>query len=1127
MGIIRDVLAEARAEAKDTPEDDSQGEGKFLKDYSEALFRKLEKKMADLEQANLALTRTIIERKQTEEALRESEKKYRTLVTQSPDGIFIVDLQGTFLAVNKAMCERLKYSEEEFLSMKIWDIVPEKYVDLHKKRLADILRGEAPNEAAEYVVRGKDEKMYYIEVLSNPYFRENEVIGFQGIARDITDRKRAEEALRQSEEKYRSVVENANEAIFVAQDGMLKFINPKTIGLIGYPKEELVSKPFVGFIYPEDREMVLDRHLRRMRGEALPEMYSFRIIDKDGNTKWVEINAVKISWENRPATLNFLTDITERKLAEMNVLRQSAIAEAINGLLRETMSCETDEEVAHTSLSIAEGLTSSNFGWIGKVNPSGRLDTIAISDPGWDSCRMDKSQSIRMIKDMEICGIWGRVLKDGKSLITNNPAIHPDRVGLPSGHPELTSFLGVPLKQANQIIGMIALGNKPLGYELHDQEAIETLSVALVEALGRKRAEGALRESEKRFRELYNNAPVGYHEFDIEGRITSLNRTELEMLGYTLEERIGQFVWSSITEEEKSRQTVLDKLAGVVPPSRSLERTYRRKDGTTFPVLIQDQLLKDSEGKIKGMRSTVQDITERKRAEEDLRKSEERYRSLFNGLPIALYRTTPEGQIVDSNPALVEMLGYPNRESLLAVNAHDTYANLEDRIKWQSSMDIEGIVRNYEKQLRRLDAKIIWVEENTRAVRDAEDRVVYYEGSFQDVTGRKKKEQEMMVLQEQLRQSQKMEAIGRLAGGIAHDFNNLLTIIKGYTQLSLLEMREGDPLRANLQEVKNATDRASDLIRQILAFSRRQVLDMMILDLDMVMGDLDKMLRRVIGEDIELVTLLAEDLGRVKTDPGQIQQVIMNLAVNAKDAMPNGGKLTIETENVELDEAYARAHVAVTPGRYVMLSVSDTGVGMSAGVRDQVFEPFFTTKEKGKGTGLGLSTVYGIVKQSGGNIWVYSESGRGTTFKIYLPRVDEPLEEVKGVAVRVELPRGSETILVVEDEEKVRKLTVRILRGQGYTVLEAPHGDDALLVCEQHEGPIHLLVTDVVMPGMSGGQLADRVERLRPEMKILYVSGYTDNAIVHHGVLEKGVNYIQKPFTIEGLARKVREVLDK
>jgi PAS domain S-box-containing protein len=397
----------------------------------------------------------------------------------------------------------------------------------------------------------------------------------------------------------------------------------------------------------------------------------------------------------------------------------------------------------------------------------------------------------------------------------------------------------------------------------------------------------------------------------------------------------------------------------------------------------------------------------------------------------------------------------------------------------------------------------------------------------EDITELKRAGEEKAVLQEQLRHSQKMEAIGCLAGGVAHDFNNLLTVIKGYSQLSSIGLQEGDPLRENIDEIQNATERAASLTRQLLAFSRRQVMEMKVLDLNTILRDLDKMLRRIIGENIELVTVFAEDLGRTRADVGQIEQVIMNLAVNAKDAMPSGGKLTIETANVELDESYARSHVDVKHGHYVMFSVSDTGVGMTPEVRERIFEPFFTTKEKGKGTGLGLSTTYGIVKQSEGHIWVYSVRGKGTTFKIYLPRVNEPLEEIRKEVLKEELPRGNETILIVEDEEEVRKLAGKILEKQGYRILETFNGDDALVACERHKSPIHLMLADIVMPGMSGPELAELLKPLYPEMKILYMSGYTDNAVVRHGVLEKGVNYIQKPFTLEGLARKVREVLDK
>ena len=397
----------------------------------------------------------------------------------------------------------------------------------------------------------------------------------------------------------------------------------------------------------------------------------------------------------------------------------------------------------------------------------------------------------------------------------------------------------------------------------------------------------------------------------------------------------------------------------------------------------------------------------------------------------------------------------------------------------------------------------------------------------EDITELKRSEEERAVLQEQLRQSQKVEAIGHLAGGIAHDFNNLLTVIKGYSELSRMGLKEGDTLRENIDEIQNAAERAASLTRQLLAFSRRQVMEMKVIDLNTLLRDLEKMLRRVIAEDIELALQLAEDLERVMADVGQIEQVIMNLAVNARDAMPSGGNLTIETANVELDESYARSHIDVKPGHYVMLSVSDTGMGMTPEVRERIFEPFFTTKEKGKGTGLGLSTVYGIVQQSKGHIWVYSAQGRGTTFKIYLPRVNEPLEEIRKEVLKEELPRGNETILIVEDEEEVRKLAGKILERQGYRILETFNGDEALVVCERCRSPIHLMLADIVMPGMSGSELAKRLKPLYPEIKILYMSGYTDDAIVRHGVLEKGVNYIQKPFTMEGLARKVREVLDK
>ena len=401
----------------------------------------------------------------------------------------------------------------------------------------------------------------------------------------------------------------------------------------------------------------------------------------------------------------------------------------------------------------------------------------------------------------------------------------------------------------------------------------------------------------------------------------------------------------------------------------------------------------------------------------------------------------------------------------------------------------------------------------------------YYASVMASLNQRKQTEEALRQSEDHLRQSQKMEAVGRLAGGVAHDFNNLMTVIMGRSELLLNRLDEADPLRRNAEEIKRTAERAVSLTQQLLAFSRKQVLTPKVLDLNTVVANMDRMLRRLIGEDIDLVTVLGPALDRIKADPSQLEQVVMNLAINARDAMPSGGKLTIETANAYLDQAYARNHPSVLPGSYVMLAVSDNGTGMDADTQTRIFEPFFTTKEQGKGTGLGLATVYGIVKQSGGYIWVYSEPGWGTTFKIYLPRVSDTVEVVEPAVVPVRA-HGSETILLVEDEAGVRELTREILQMHGYTVLEAPHGPEALEICRQYPGAIDLMVTDMVMPQMSGAELSVQAAALRPAMKVVFISGYADRAIVRHGVLEADTLYLQKPFTPDALARKVREALD-
>jgi PAS domain S-box-containing protein len=506
-------------------------------------------------------------------------------------------------------------------------------------------------------------------------------------------------------------------------------------------------------------------------------------------------------------------------------------------------------------------------------------------------------------------------------------------------------------------------------------------------------------------------------------------------------------------------------------------------------------------------------------AQEGLRRSEINFRSLVTHAPYGVCRCNSSGILLDVNPALVAMLGYASGADLVGRNLANLYS---DSQQWFSLADYLRLLEKFQglpADWLRTDRTVVSVRLSGRAFRD-ERNTIFFELFAEDVTERR-------ALEQQLRQAQKMEAIGRLAGGIAHDFNNLLMVISGYSEF-LLERIGSDPtMRGHAQEIANAAGRATSLTRQLLAFSRKQMLAPKIVDLNSVVTENVKMLTRLIGEDIDLVMVPGPEIGAVKADPGQIEQVIMNLAVNARDAMPQGGKLTIETANVTLDANYARFHAPVEPGDYVMLAISDTGIGMDADTQAHIFEPFYTTKGL-KGTGLGLSTVYGIVKQSEGYIWLYSEAGKGTSFKIYLPRFSASGEVLATQPALAQDPLNPshETILLVEDEENLRRLARQSLENQGYSVIDAPDGATAIQISQAHKGPIHLLLTDVIMPGMNGRELANKVSPTRPEMRVLYMSGYTENHIGHNGTLDEGITLLQKPFTLPALKAKVREMLD-
>jgi two-component system, cell cycle sensor histidine kinase and response regulator CckA len=506
---------------------------------------------------------------------------------------------------------------------------------------------------------------------------------------------------------------------------------------------------------------------------------------------------------------------------------------------------------------------------------------------------------------------------------------------------------------------------------------------------------------------------------------------------------------------------------------------------------------------------------------EALRASEAQFRRFIENLPLGVYRSMPDGRVLMANPALLRMLGYDSWQELAFRNVEgEGFEAGYPRSAFREQIEREGEAKGLEAAWKRRDGSVIFVRESARAFRADDGRVLYFDGIVEDVTERRR-------LEEQLRQAQKMEAVGRLANGVAHDFNNLLTVIMGYSDLLLERVSLPDGMRLPMEEIKKAADQAASLTRQLLAFSRKQVLQPHIVDLNSLLTNVDKMLRRMIGKNIELVTHLPSGLGRVKADPGQIEQVIMNLAVNALHAMPQGGQLTLEAANVELDSSYASSQESVLPGHYVMIAVSDTGIGMDAETRARIFQPFFTAKQRGEGMGVGLATVYGIVRQSEGHIWVYSEPGKGTTFKVYLPRIDQAVELIAPTQVPVdELSRGSETILLAEDEEAVRSFARRLLESRGYQVLEAKGGHEALEVGGRYKKRIHLLLTDVVMPQMSGAELVKHLAPLHPETKVLYMSGYADHAVVQHGLLDPSTVFLQKPFTADVLARKLREVLD-
>ena len=870
--------------------------------------------------------------------------------------------------------------------------------------------------------------------------------------------------------QYRKLLDAAPDAIVtVDPSGTIVVVNASAEKLFGYRRDELIGRPAEILISEHFRGQHSAQHSRFLdTGSERPQVTGLELfgLRKDGSEFPAEIRLSPLETKGGVLVSSAIRDISDRRRTEEDLRRlASIVAYSDDAIVGKTL-----EGIITTWNAGAERM----YGYSAKEAIGASVSLLTPSD------RLGEIPEIlERLKRGEIVDHFEtlHLRKDGKTFPT-----------------EITVS---PIRDATErIVGASTIGRD--------------ISI-------RKDAETHLAQMEGRYRGLLEAAPDAMVVVNQAGEIVLLNLQAEKQFGYRRDELVGQKVKNIIPKGFAERlisdslRTAEDALAQQI--GTGIELLGRRKDGSEFPIEIMLSPLEGTDGIL--VTAAIRDITERRRREDELSRLAAVVESSYD----AIVSLTPQGIVLTWNSGAERIFGYSPKEavgqSILALSAPeqvDEAPTLADRIKRADTVEYIETVR-----VRR-DGTPIHVALTISPIKNSDGQVVGISTVARDVT-------ESRHLEAMLRQSQKMEAVGQLAGGVAHDFNNLLGVILGYSGLMLDRLNPQDPNHKAIEEIQKAGDRAALLTRQLLAFSRKQVLQLKSLDLNTVVAGTEKLLQRLIGEHIELRVIQSPALTPVRADAGQLEQIIMNLAVNARDAMPEGGKLTIETSNVEFADEYVAQHPSTRLGPHVMLAVSDTGHGMDAITKAHMFEPFFTTKEFGKGTGLGLSTVYGIVKQSGGSIWVYSEVGIGTTFKIYLPCVGPILEIASSGDGSETVEGGSQTILVVEDEAALLRVTQQSLEAVGYTILAAHSPEEASRISESHPGPIHLLVTDVIMPGMNGAQLAAVLSAQRPEMKVLYVSGYTDDTIVRHGVLEPGLAFLQKPFSPKILARKVGEVL--
>ena len=1056
-----------------------------------------------------------------EQAVRESEAKYRLLAENVSDVIWTTDLSFNFTYISPSCKDIFGWTAEERLHMPLAEMItPESLKNVRDilSKEADLIRSGRQNFGKALTIEvemyRKDGSTIWTEVNGKFILDEqSRPIGVQGITRNIAERKMAEKALRESEAKYRLLADNAIDVIWT-RDLQLRvtYVSPSVERARGFTVEETMRQMPADLLTPDSLATIMQGMAEELAIEALPDkdVHRLRTMElqeyrKDGSTGWFENTVTFLRDENQKAigVLGVSREITARRRAE-EALRES---EAKYRLLADNAidiiwTADLDMRLTYVSPSIkrARGYTVEEA----------------------------LQQTPEEILAPESLAVVARLLADEMAFEAG-----PDR--------DLHRVHTIELEEYCKG-GSTAFFETTMTF-LRDanQRAVGVLGVSR-DVTDRRYAEQALRDSETKYRFITENMNDMILVMDMNLCLTYISPAVARMRGFTVEEALQQSIGERLTPASAERmmqifaEAMNDEFDGRGDPAKvwTIELEDRCKDGSTIWTENTVKFLRDAAGGPVGILAVSRDVTERRQAALALLQSEAKYRLLAENVIDVIWTTDLSLRPTYVSPSVLRLLGFTADEAPgqslfdgMTPQSRERAANTlaEEMASEMSAGKSLTRTRTAEIELLRRDGSTVWTENTLTFIRDEQRRPVGVLGVTRDISERRRADVERRRLEEQLHQAQKMEAIGRLAGGVAHDFNNILTGITGYTEMLLPTLRPEDPIVSDLKEIHKLSDRAAALTAQLLAFSRKQIVEPRVLDLNAAITHSTKMLRRLIGEDVELEFKPGDDGGLVRSDPGQIEQVLVNLAVNARDAMPRGGKLTIRTANQCIDEAFCRGEPGARPGEYVVLEVEDNGSGMDEEVLRRLFEPFFTTKPQGKGTGLGLSIIYGIVQQNLGFVTVHSTVGAGTVFRVYLPRIYAEPEAVSREPVSVP-PRGKETILVVEDEEMLRNLARRILERQGYRVLVAAGGEEALAVSEHFTDRIHLLLTDVIMPGTNGGEVYELLRGTRPSLKVLFMSGYTGDAIAQHGVLDARTPFIQKPFNIQHLTVRVREVLD-